>query len=270
MLSNLIETLATELERPRELSPRVQNYIEGTYGVDHDAIGAFLVTDLSSLEDYEIDLILSPVFTPKLADQAPFAELLGKDSIPREQWPGLVQALVERPTRAVLVTSDSRRHAVPLRDVTIERYVYRLRLDATIPAPLFKVIEQQMPAGDRPMLKTIARSAVWDTDACRNILERYLQAAVEQKTYSIEDANELLNVVENHKPAGIEDLMARIPKRLEALREQIDTASGPKPFFNERVQEMHGGDRDQRIHEDHRLSAKRIEFEFLGRLQKIL
>src|SRR6266853_6666628 len=94
--SNLIEALAAELERPRELSPRVLNYIEGNYGIEHDAIGVFLVKELPGLEDYEIDLILSPVFTPKLADQAVFADLLGRNSIPREEWPPLIRQLVER------------------------------------------------------------------------------------------------------------------------------------------------------------------------------
>src|SRR5262245_7060300 len=97
---SILETLATELERPRELSARVLNYIEGTYSVDKDAVGVFLVQELPKLEDYEVDLILSPVFTPKLADQSIFADLLGSDPIPREQWPGLVQSLVARPTYA--------------------------------------------------------------------------------------------------------------------------------------------------------------------------
>src|SRR6185503_1245574 len=119
------ETLAAELERSRELTGRVLSYIGGTYGVDHDAVGPFLVDELPKLEDYEIDLILSPLFTPKLADQAVFAELLGGESVPRAQWPALIQQLVERPTRAQLVTTDSRQHPVILRDVTIERYVHR-------------------------------------------------------------------------------------------------------------------------------------------------
>src|SRR5947208_11406 len=80
-VSKLIETLAAELERPRELSARVVNYIGGTYGIDYDAIGAFLVEKLPTLEDDELDLILSPVFTPKLNDQAVFAELLGRESV---------------------------------------------------------------------------------------------------------------------------------------------------------------------------------------------
>src|SRR5215510_13838560 len=102
MSKPLIDALARELERPREMSARVLNYIGGTYGVDEDAIGDFLVNELPKLEDDEIDLILSPVFTPKLADQAIFADLLGRESIPRGQWPDLIQQLVARPTRAQL------------------------------------------------------------------------------------------------------------------------------------------------------------------------
>jgi hypothetical protein len=39
----------------------------------------------STSEDYEHDLILSPLFTPKLPDRAIFAEVLGRESAPREQ-----------------------------------------------------------------------------------------------------------------------------------------------------------------------------------------
>ena len=82
-MSKLIETLAEELERPRELTTKLSDYIWGTYEIDRDAVGDFLVGKLTDLEDYEHDLILSPLFTPKLTDQALFAELLGKESVPK-------------------------------------------------------------------------------------------------------------------------------------------------------------------------------------------
>jgi len=266
----LIETLATELERPRELSPRVLNYIGGTYGIDHDAIGAFLVDGLPKLEDYEIDLILSPVFTPKLADQAVFAELLGGAGVAREEWPVLIEQLVSRPTRAQLVTPDAQAHPVTLREVTIERYVHRLRLEATIPDWLYKVLDEETPAADRNMLKAIARNPAWESDGRRKILARYVSGAIDDKTYSLDDALQLLNAVENFKPADVADLVARIPRRQEALREQIDAGSGPKVFFDAGAQAMHGGERDKRGQGDPRLFSKQSELEFLGRLQRIL
>jgi hypothetical protein len=264
-VSALLETLATELERPRELSPRVLNYIQGTYDVDNNAVGAFLVNELARLEDDAIDLILSPVFTPRLADQAVFAQLLGRDSIPREQWAALIAGLAARPTRARLVTPDDVPHVVPLREVTLERFVHRLRLEATIPDALYHRIEET-PPDDRPTLKAIARNAVWDAEDRRQILTRFLDRGM----YSLPDTLELLNVVEARKPSGIADLLRKIPQWRDGLRHQIDVASRSRPFFIDRVEEMHGGDRDHRSQDNVRIAAREREFAFLGRLQQAL
>ena len=265
----LLEILARELERPRELSARVLNYISGNYGVDQDAIGAFLVQELPKLEDYEIDLILSPVFTPKLADQAVFAELLGGDSVPQKQWPVLIQQLMMRPTEARLITMDGRSHVVPLREVTLERYVHRLRLEGTISKSLLDRIEVTEPSTDRPLLKAIARRAVWDGGRRGEILVQYMENAVERGSYSLSDATRLLDVVESHKPAGVDDFLEWLPARKEGLRSQINVGSGGKPFFSPRIEEMHGGERDQRLKDESGPSAKEAELAFVERLEKV-
>jgi hypothetical protein len=268
-MSRVFDTIAAELERPRELSARIVNYVSGHYGIDYDAVGGFLVESLPKLEEDEIDLVLSPAFTPKLTDQAIVAEVLGSDSLPREQWPALIQQLVARPTVAQLITPDSRRHAVGLTEVTIERYVHRLRLDGAITASLLKLIDQT-PTTDRPILKAIARRAVWETEGTRNILERYLINATARGSYSLDDTLDLLNLVEGRKPANVEDLLARIHGWQEALRHQVEVGSGSKQFFSEDVRAMHGGDRDQRQQADGRLSVKERELDFLVRLRHML
>jgi hypothetical protein len=265
----LLDTLAAELEHPRELSIQVVDHITGTYGVDRDSLGPFLMDELPKLEDYEHDLILSPLFTPKLADQSIFAELLGRDTIPKQQWPALIDQLARRPTRAKLITSDRRIHLVLLREVALERYVHRLRLDATIPETLYGLLNQA-PAVDRPMLKAIARRLVWENDARRNILESYLGSVTGTDTYNLEDMVELLRLVESYRPADTSDLLARIPQWQRVLEEEISKSSGPKPFFSATIQNSHGGERDQRPQDDSRLSAKKGEFAFLHRLQQKL
>jgi len=266
----VLESLAAELERPRDASAQVVNHLVGTYGLDRDAIGPFLVNELPRLEDYEIDLALSPLFTPTLHDQAGFAELLGMNSIPPGQWPALIQQLVARPTRAQLVTDDGQTHSVPLREVTIERYVHRLRLDGTIPESLLKLITHLLPASDGPLLKALARRAVWQNDARRQILVRYLTCATGSETYRLADVVELLKLAELYQPADTADLLARIPHWQQVLRQEINEAASPKPFFNERVQEMHGGGRDHRRQDEIRVVAKEDEYAFLNRLQQTL
>ena len=268
-MDRLLQTLTSELERPRQLSTKVVNYIAGTYEIDREAIGLFLTHEFSDLEDDEIDLILSPVFTPKLADQAVFAELLGGKSVPRDAWPTLIQQLAARPTHARLVTTDNQTHSVALREVTIERYVQRLRLDGAIPDSLLTLIDAASSA-DRPLLKAVARRAVWETDERRGILEHYLATASATGEYRVTDAVDLLNLVENYKPANVADVLARIPHLQDVLKQEIRVAFGPKPFFSGHIQESHGGEHDQRNLDDARRSVKESELVFLDRLRKIM
>jgi len=266
---DLTETLARELERPRQLSNRVLNYIRQTYGIDYDAIGSFLMDELSRLEEDEVDLILSPVFTPTLADQAVVAELLGGDSVTRDQWPSLIEQLVARPTHAQLADFKGT-HRVALHEVAITRYVYRLRLDGAISTTVLKLIDRTPISADRPMLKAIARRAVWESDARNNILERYFMATASPDAYRPADAIELLNTVETVKPASMADLLAWIPRRQDDLREQINVGSVGKPFFSDQIQTMHGGERDQRERSPVGVSAKEAELAFLSRLHRVL
>jgi hypothetical protein len=264
----LLATLASELERPRTLLPQVIKHLCGTYSLERDTIGSFLVEELPKLEDYEIDLILSPVFTPSLRDQSVFAELLGPETVPPADWPGLIQQLVARPTRASLVTEDGQSQTVPLREVTLERFVHRLRLGATIPASLFELISRRAPAEDRPLLKAIARRGIWESDARRDILGRYLAAAIGTEHYRSDDAVDLLKLAETYEPVDTADLLRRIPHWEQVLRHEINLASNPKAFFNERVEELHGGGRDQRRQDSS--EPKQRELAFLARLKPLL
>jgi hypothetical protein len=263
----LLETLAMELERPRAVSSQVVNHLVETYGVTREMIGAFLTNELPQLEDYEIDLILSPLFTPALREQAVFAELLGATSIPMAEWPRLIQELEQRPTRAQLVTEDGQHHATPLRAVTIERLVHRLRLEATIPENLEKLTDD-LPAADRPVLKAIARRAIWNTETRREILGNYFSQSKQRDLYRVEDAVDLLKLAETYQPENTAELLKRIPHWQQVLEQEINDA-GAKPFFNERVQDLHGGGRDQRRQDNSRTAAKESERAFLKRLQLV-
>lgn len=266
--SQLITALAAELERARPLPAQVTRHISGTYGTERDVIGAFLIEELPRLEDYEIDLILSPAFTPALTDQAIFAELLGSEAVPATEWPGLIATLTARPTCATLLTEDGQSHTVPLRDVTIERFVNRLRLGATITPALLALIASRVPPSDQPMFKTIARRAIWESEPRSMILRRFIESSSTSMQEKLEDAVSLLKLVETYEPADTAELIARIPHWEQVLRHEISLASNPKLFFNERVEELHGGGRDQRRHDA--AQPKQHELAFLGRLKQTL
>lgn len=263
----LIDSLAAALERPREVTPQVSHHVIETHGIAREAVGEFLVTELARLEDYEVDLILAPLFTPTLADQAPVAELLGRETIPAALWPELIQQLTLRPTRAQLIAEGGVKHEVALRDVTIERFVRRLHLDGTIADDVFGLIGGLPESSELALLKAIARRAIWVDPTRREILIRFLSNPAH--AFHVEDVTTLLKLVELYEPTGIADLLARIPHWQQVLRQELNDA-GAKPFFNERVEELHGGGRDQRRHDNSRVVAKEKERAFLDRLQQSL
>jgi hypothetical protein len=268
-LEKLVDALTTELERSRDLSGQVVRHVVGTYEIERDAIGPFLVERLSGLEDDEVDLILSPLFTPRLADQALFAQLLGRERLPRTGWPDIVRRLVERPVRARL-TIDGGTYVIPLKEVVIERFVYRLRLDGSISETLWGLIENTPRTAEWPLLRAIARRAIFESDERRGILEKYLRVATGKGDYRLADAMELLNLVESYRPAGVEELVERLPKWQQTLQHTIENASRPSPFFNDHAQHQHGGDRDQRGPDTFRIAAKQDELAFLQRLEETL
>jgi len=206
----LIDVIAAELERPREITGQVFKHIAGTYGVERDAIPAFLTQELPKLEDYEIDLILSPLFTPKLPDQAVIARFLGAESIPREDWPVFTRQLATRPTVAQLIASDGKSYPVPLSEISIERFVYRLRLDGTISDTLQQQI-RKAPASDHPMLQAIARRATWEHDGRLEMLQRFLRSSIADGTYKLTDVTDLLRIAEDYQPADSSALLSKIP-----------------------------------------------------------
>jgi len=263
-----IDTIAAELERPRDITNQVTKHLDGNYGIERDSIGEFLNDRLPKLEDDEHDLILSPLFTPKLADQARIAELLGRNAIPKKDWPALIQELAYRPTVARLVTTDKQTHAVTLREVSIERFVKRLRLDGAISDSLFGLIKQAPPA-DHPILKAVARRVIWESAGRSEMLERVLRKSLEDGSYRLKDSVDLLKLAEDYQPADTPALLARIPRWQKLLEEEIRSSGGPKPFFSQTVQQLHGGN-DQRLADEARIEAKQIELAFLERLQKIL
>jgi hypothetical protein len=77
-------------------------------------------------------------------------------------------------------------------------------------------------------------------------------------------------LVETYRPSDAADLVSRIPHWLEVLENEVTAASQPKPFFAERVQELHGGGRDQRHSDGQFIDRKQRNMAFLRRLAEIL
>ncbi len=267
--SALLAALARELERPRELPDQVVRHLNTAYGIGPEEVGAFLDTRLADLEDYEIDLVLSPIFTPALPDQAKFVTWLGATALTEAAIAELVDTLTRRPTVAHLITSEGASHAVTLRAVTIARYVRRLRLDGAIAEPIHHRLKLVTTDANRDLAFAVARRSIWTAAGRLEILQRFFDQAQEWD-WTPADLLTLLRLVEGYEPSGFNDFHQRLPGWIESVRREANAAINPKPFFNERVEELHGGGRDQRPAGDVRAEARQNELKLLLHLQRML
>jgi hypothetical protein len=268
-MQTLLDTLAGELARSRPLLKQVADHLCAHYSLGRDELAAFLADQLDSLEDYEIDLIFSPLFTPTLEDQAAFSDLLEAGTIPPAAWPELVRQLAARPVIGRVVVEGEQSVPVKLRPVVIERFVDRLNLDRA-PAPqLTKLLRSLPPVEDRSLLKALARRPIWESDARREILFRFLLATASGEGYERADPAALLKLMETYQPRDAAEVLTRLPHWLEVKRKEIATAN-LKPFFNERIRDMHGGERDQRAPDQPQMAVWQAELAFLERLQRVL
>lgn len=269
-MQRFVDTVAQELEKPRPLLKQVVDHVSSHFEVSRDELGSFLDDRVKDLEDVEIDLLFSAQFTPTLVDQAAFSELLDDEQLPRDQWDDLVNALTDRPTVAQLVTEDETTHSVQLTDISIERFATRLNLDADIPDALAKLLGSMPPEEDRNLLKAIARRPVFKDADRREILFQYILSVTSEDSYELENVLSLLELAETYKPTNLQDLLDRIPHWLDVLENEITAAGQPKPFFADRVRELHGGGRDQRQRDDSLIGRKRRNITFLKGLSEVL
>jgi hypothetical protein len=249
------------------VTAQVLNHLAGVHGVTRDGVAGFFATEFGALEEYEVDLLLASLFTPTLEDQARVADSLGAAAVPEAEWPALIQLLLTRPTRARLSPPEGGDLRVALPEVIIERFVRRLRLDATIPEDVTRCIERIAAPGHRSLGQAMARRAIWGTPGRREILIRFLDPVTGAGLPA--DGPALLQLMETYAPADRAELRGQIPHWQRVLRQQIN-AAGAKPFFNERVEELHGGGRDQRQGDPVQQTARENELEFLDRLAAML
>jgi hypothetical protein len=120
------------------------------------------------------------------------------------------------------------------------------------------------------LLKAIARRPIWQSEARYQILFRFLLATTSNDTYRQADLVRLLRWLETYQPADAAELLQRIPHWQDVLRKELTNAAQPKPFFSERVKELHGEGRDHRAQDNTAIREKQADLAFLDQLRQIL
>lgn len=148
MLDSLVDRLAGLLARPRALAPQTERQL-AQYLAEHKStsLASFLLGASSLLEEYELDIVFAPLFTPTLDERAEVADLLfhWRPSEPQLR-DVVVPKLCERVAHAIVLLPDGSHAKLTLHEVMVERLVRLLRLDAAADATTAAALRDALPA----------------------------------------------------------------------------------------------------------------------------
>jgi hypothetical protein len=151
MYDQLKTRLAAMLARPRALKPQTERQITSYLAEHSSTLPAFLLCAADVLEDYEVDIVFGPLFTPTLDERAEISELLVRWQPSGEQLEKLVRELRAELEHLTILLPDGTEAKLTLHEVMIERFVRLLRLDCQPDNKSAESLQDTLPPALRPV-----------------------------------------------------------------------------------------------------------------------
>ena len=233
----VVNIIRGQLLRPRSVSVRVGGTVCGMLGVE-DPLDGLSLEVLSACEPFEVELLLSPLFTPVPPDLEACEAALPAAGLTAAAVEGVVAALTVANLFCPL-SYGHREQAVPVLEVVIDRYVRLLHLTAGVPALLLPLLESiQLGEEDetRVTLFSLARRPVWHAENRARLLERVLQAMLERGSYQVDKVRFLTDFVGSYRPAGEVELLHALTNLVDAYHRDHE-----HPIYNQQLEHYQGG-----------------------------
>lgn len=252
------------LTRPRSATQQVLEHLLAHHDVSSGEVALWLREELSTLESYEIDLLLSPLFTPEFRDRLEFEKVLGEASLEATEVDELASGLARENLNMTLLAEGETVEA-PLPEVLIERYVRLLYLDSKLPPECTTTTGAQLS----PEVRCHLRDKVWQFPRNRDLLPALLDAAREVSGELPGHVRFLTNFVRSHRPGSLEECRTFLDNLAQAYEDDLRKhLSGTRSFFNDEIRATYAGrwsvDEDVVTSHRHMVSMARALREALG------
>jgi len=232
-----IERLARDaLTSPRSLTTQILDHLLSCHEVTVEQVTEWLRTEIARLESYELDLLLSPLFTPDLEAQLRFEELLGDGHLDAGGVEALIERLAAQALRLVAVHAGESVE-FPLPRVVIERFVRLLHLDAPLPEEA-----ALLSSGFDAQVRVQLRDRAWRRLESRRLLPALLAAVCKIDREIPAYVHFLTDFVRSYRPASREECVRFLSNFAEACETDLKKyRSGERSFFNPELKAAYAG-----------------------------
>ncbi len=129
MQNELTSRIVAFLQRPLPMKPQTERQLGDHLSGHNTDVHTFLLCASQVLEDFELEILFGPIFTPTLDDRAEFADLLFHWRPTAGQLQEVLSEVCRRVPHATVRLPDGSEAKLTLHEVLVERFVRLLRLD---------------------------------------------------------------------------------------------------------------------------------------------
>lgn len=219
----IFEVLKADLVAPRTLLTQVLNEINDRYTYPQERVPAFFNEKFPQLEDYEVDLLFSPQYTPAEHHRLQYIPILGGAALTENDVKQLRQRLAEEKLNTSFRSEDETVEVtVPVHEVFIDRYVNLLKLDNTLPEGVHEAISRLVPTASQNEANLLARDVIWHDPIRRQILLAFLNVFQQRSNFSIVKLSYLTNFIRTYRPTAFDDLPRQFESLIESCRKDME------------------------------------------------
>ena len=233
-LNPLLTIVRQRLIRPRVLTTRLAGALASTFDAE-DPLANMAPNCLESMEPYEVEILLSPLFTPTDEDREYCEPGLPLTGISAQESTWIIDTLAKEKNGCKLEFGDSRCQPI-LPEVIIDRFVRLLGLERPVAPLAVSQLGASLSGKDRFRAFSLARRAVWQGKFAKNLLEPWLSATQIKNSFSPDKMQFFSDFVRTYRPGKVAELQEALANLVESYR--LDENH---PVFNERLAEYQTG-----------------------------
>lgn len=238
-LDDIYRQLETHLKESRVIDDHVVHNITEPYDYMGNQVGEFFAEKFPTLEDYEVDLVLSPLYTPTEAQRLAYVPLMQTNSLDESQLSQLIRRLEEASLQATLENAGEQPVTIPLHPVSIERFVNRLGLEQPLDAKLYQTIQETVPSNDdQPVVMLLAKDPVWQSPDRSALLAAFLKAFAARQNFSVEKVRFFTDFVRTYRPGGLFDLDRQFESLIRSCESDLENVT-TQSFHDQQLQGLY-------------------------------
>jgi|GEM_PF-5107263 len=219
------EALIEALKVPRSMSGQVFNTVTDTYACStEEEIRIFFTSKLAELEEYELDLLLSPQFTAREDEKKAFASTFGLQQFSNDTVEFLAKDIQNEKIITPITLNSGDLAECLVSDILVERYISTLNLNKTIEPEIIELIKRDVPQHFQGLLGLMSRDGLYQFEKYRHVYADLIGSMKAQNSFSEEILTFMVDTIRTYKPQNLSDLTEKMDRLITSCTDDMARA----------------------------------------------